>query len=208
MAKDDRQRPSIPLATVIAIGVFLLLSFGFISKQQNTNGGISTPSDDPSTAKPLKASVVLAGDSGVKGKLELVQDGHWNPVHITGKITGLTPNALRGFHIHALGDLSDGCTSTGSHFNPFGKTHGAPDDKERHLGDLGNIQSDNHGVADVDISDDVISLYGVYSIIGRSFVVHTGTDDLGRGGHDDSKTTGHAGGRAACGVIGLAQEDA
>ena len=29
-----------------------------------------------------------------------------------------------------------------------------------------------------------------------------GTDDLGKGGFEDSKTTGHAGGRAACGVIG------
>ncbi|KAG8980412.1 Superoxide dismutase [Cu-Zn] [Tulasnella sp. 425] len=48
--------------------------------------------------------------------------------------------------------------STGTHFNPFGKTHGAPDDKERHVGDLGNIQSDKDGVADVDITDHVISL--------------------------------------------------
>ena len=30
-----------------------------------------------------------------------------------------------------------------------------------------------------------------------------GEDDLGRGGHETSKTTGNAGGRAACGVIGL-----
>ena len=28
-------------------------------------------------------------------------------------------------------------------------------------------------------------------------------DDLGRGGHEDSKTTGHAGARLACGTIGL-----
>lgn len=183
----------------------MLLSFAFISKQKT--GGISAP-DDSSIGKPLKASVVLKGDSGVIGKLKIVQDGHWNPVHITGRITGLTPNALRGFHIHTLGDLSNGCLSTGTHFNPFGKTHGAPDDKERHVGDLGNVQSDKDGVADVDITDHIISLFGIYSILGRSFVVHTGTDDLGRGGHEDSKTTGHAGGRAACGVIGIAEDEA
>ena len=28
--------------------------------------------------------------------------------------------------------------------------------------------------------------------------VHVGEDDLGLGGHSDSKTTGHAGGRLAC----------
>ena len=31
--------------------------------------------------------------------------------------------------------------------------------------------------------------------------IHEGEDDLGRGGKSDSKTTGHAGGRAACCLI-------
>lgn len=34
------------------------------------------------------------------------------PTHITGKITGLSPG-LHGFHIHALGDTTNGCNSTG-----------------------------------------------------------------------------------------------
>lgn len=35
-------------------------------------------------------------------------------------------------------------------------------------------------------------------------MVHAGTDDLGKGGHEQSKATGNAGGRPACGVIGIA----
>ena len=31
-----------------------------------------------------------------------------------------------GFHIHASGDLSNGCQSTGPHYNPKGVNHGKP----------------------------------------------------------------------------------
>ena len=40
-------------------------------------------------------------------------------------------------------------------------------------------------------------------MIGRSIIIHEGVDDLGKGGFDDSKTTGHAGARLACGIIGV-----
>ncbi len=37
----------------------------------------------------------------------------------------------------------------------------------------------------------------------RSVVVHADADDGGKGGHATSLTTGNAGGRVSCGVIGL-----
>lgn len=126
------------------------------------------------------------------------------PTTITWKITGNDPNAKRGFHIHQFGDNTNGCTSAGPHFNPFSKNHGGPQDDERHVGDLGNITTDCKGVATGTMQDTLVKLIGEHSVIGRSVVVHAGIDDLGKGGNPESLKTGNAGGRAACGVIGLA----
>jgi len=99
--------------------------------------------------------------------------------------------------------------SAGPHYNPHGKQHGAQEDENRHVGDLGNVtvnsSDDGKNTTDFTIEDHLVSLVGPHSVIGRSFIVHADPDDLGLGGHADSKTTGNAGARTACGVIGLAQ---
>jgi len=61
--------------------------------------------------------------------------------------------------------------SSGPHFNPFGKTHGAPDDDVRHVGDLGNIEAPGSSVTEVNFHDSIISLTGPLNIIGRTLVV-------------------------------------
>lgn len=118
------------------------------------------------------------------------------------EMKGLKPGK-HGFHIHEFGDLSNGCISSGSHYNPFKKQHGGPDDKNRHMGDLGNITADKDGNVNQIIIDDQISLIGKYSIVGRTIVVHADIDDLGKGNSPLSLTTGNSGDRIACGVIGI-----
>ncbi|XP_015791617.1 superoxide dismutase [Cu-Zn] [Tetranychus urticae] len=149
----------------------------------------------------VKAVCVLKGDAAVTGVVHLEQEGD-GPTKIKGEITGLKPGQ-HGFHIHEFGDNTNGCISAGAHFNPHKKEHGAPTDTIRHIGDLGNVEADASGKAAFDLSDSLVSLTGPLSVIGRSIVVHVDQDDLGRGGHELSKTTGNAGGRLACGVIGL-----
>ncbi|XP_027771641.1 superoxide dismutase [Cu-Zn] 2-like isoform X4 [Solanum pennellii] len=124
----------------------------------------------------LKAVAVISGNDSVKGSLQFIQQSN-GVTHVRGRIIGLAPG-LHAFHIHALGDTTNGCNSTGPHFNPLKKDHGAPTDEVRHAGDLGNIVA---GPNEISISDMQIPLSGVHSILGRAVVVHADPDDLGRG---------------------------
>ncbi|KAK6926709.1 Superoxide dismutase, copper/zinc binding domain [Dillenia turbinata] len=143
-----------------------------------------------------KAVAVLTGTSSVEGVVTLTQEDD-GPTTVNVKVTGLTPGP-HGFHLHEYGDTTNGCISTGAHFNPNGMTHGAPEDEIRHAGDLGNIVVNADGIAEATIIDKQIPLSGPNSIVGRAFVVHELEDDLGKGGHELSLTTGNAGGRLAC----------
>ncbi|XP_068898316.1 superoxide dismutase [Cu-Zn]-like isoform X1 [Tenebrio molitor] len=149
-----------------------------------------------------QAVVVLKTDT-IDGRVTFTKTDEG--VKVEGTINGL-PAGKHGFHIHEKGDLGDGCVAAGGHFNPTKKQHGAPQDDERHVGDLGNIVSEDKKATNVNIVDKLISLGGDNCIIGRALVIHAGEDDLGKGGKDDSKTTGHAGARLACGVVGIVNE--
>ncbi|GFS12473.1 superoxide dismutase [Cu-Zn] [Elysia marginata] len=115
--------------------------------------------------------------SDVKGVVSFYQECEDDDIVITVKIEGLAPlaadssNLKHGFHIHEWGDITSGCISTGGHYNPLGEDHGAPKDKERHVGDFGNLKQTKDGRIDTKFRDPVASMYGQYSIIGRAIVV-------------------------------------
>ncbi|XP_010542576.1 PREDICTED: LOW QUALITY PROTEIN: superoxide dismutase [Cu-Zn], chloroplastic [Tarenaya hassleriana] len=160
-------------------------------------------------AATKKAVAVLKGNSEVEGVVSLTQEDD-GPTTVNVRITGLTPGP-HGFHLHEYGDTTNGCISTGAHFNPNNMTHGAPEDEIRHAGDLGNIIANADGVAEATIVDIQIPLTGPNSVVGRVEAAYSILnsdnceleDDLGKGGHELSLTTGNAGGRLACGVVGL-----
>ena len=57
--------------------------------------------------------------------------------------------------------------------NPHGKDHGAPEDEERHVGDLGNYKTDAQGNATGKVTDKLIKLIGSESVIGVSYLTVT-----------------------------------
>ena len=141
----------------------------------------------------------------IKGTVEFEEKG--TKVVIKGNLKSTKyKNSSHGFHIHEAGDLSDKCMGACAHFNPYGKRHGGPTSKERHVGDLGNIRFDARGVAKFRMEDNLVKLRGTKAnVIGRSVVIHEDPDDLGMGTHTDSLTTGHAGKRITCAVIGYSK---
>jgi Cu-Zn family superoxide dismutase len=154
---------------------------------------------------PIKAIAVF-DTKKIKGLVYFTEDLKNDTVIIDIHIEGLKKNGLHGFHVHQCGDMSDKCESMCAHFNPFGKKHGCPGAKERHVGDLGNLKTNLQGIAQYQQIDDMIKLRGTKAnIIGRGLIIHADEDDCGLGGQEDSLTTGHAGKRIACAVIGYAK---
>jgi Cu-Zn family superoxide dismutase len=140
----------------------------------------------------------------VKGYVIFTEED--NKIRIDLNLTGLKSHFEHGFHVHEAGDLTDSCTSMCSHFNPYGKTHGCPGMKNRHVGDLGNIHTNSKGEAKYTFYDDVIKLRGSKcNIIGRGLVIHADSDDCGQGENADSLKTGNSGKRIACAVIGYSK---
>ena len=152
-----------------------------------------------SASDATKAIAVLHSTAGsnVTGTVTFTKAG--DEVKVVADITGLKPGK-HGFHIHEFGDCSaPDATSAGGHFNPSHHQHGAPDATDRHAGDLGNIEADASGKAHLEWSDKMMKLSGDDSIVGHAVIVHEKADDL------KTQPTGDAGGRLACGVIGVAK---
>lgn len=153
--------------------------------------------------RSVQALVLLQGEgeSPVKGELHFVQrHPPAGPVIIRGNITGL-PTGKHGMHIHQAGDMRNGCEKLGEHYNPYLLHHGGPRDPERHVGDLGNVEANDDGIADVSLVDHLMNLNGPRGVVGRALVITEKEDDYGRGGTADSVNTGSAGKPIACGII-------
>src|SRR5256886_1909643 len=152
------------------------------------------------SADPLQAIAVLHPTSGNKVAGTVMFTEEADGVRIHAEIKGLTPGK-HGFHVHEFGDCSAAdLSSAGAHFNPTNKPHAGPDDMQRHVGDMGNIEADASGAAKLDYVDHNISLVREQSsVIGRSVVVHAKADDL------KTQPAGDSGARIACGVIGIAK---
>ena len=156
-------------------------------------------------AKKTHIAVAVFDTSSVKGECIIRPTSRGVVIDV---VFSSLPNGPHGFHIHTAGDLrGEGCKGACAHYQKGPPTtHGGPPsekDRPRHTGDLGNIQMPAKGEF-----HELYHLRGVHiqDLWGRSIIVHADSDDLGLGGHDDSKITGHSGSRIACAIIGRGTE--
>ena len=125
-------------------------------------------------------------------------------VTMEATISNLEPGE-HAIHIHEKSDCSssDG-KSAGGHWNPTLESHGEWGDSTGfHRGDIGNFNVDENGNGTVSFSTDLWCLDCDdlnKNIIGKSIIIHQGSDDL------ISQPSGAAGSRIACG--GIIEENA
>jgi len=154
--------------------------------------------------KRYTKAIAVFRDGPVEGEV-VIHDLPGNRISIQATLSKLPPGK-HGFHIHTAGDLrGEGCKGLCAHYHtgPSNTSHGDEPTKgsrrQRHTGDLGNIELPSSGQFQKTY---ILSNTSVRDLWGRSIIVHADEDDLGLGDFDDSKITGHSGARIACAILG------
>ena len=196
-----------PIHTLFLAPAILALAACGPSTEPTTDADVTTPPVAPVTPSEVAgtaameapiASAMLEPTEGNETRGELRFEAANGHVRVTGQVTGLTPGAEHGFHVHETGDCSaPDATSAGGHFNPGDSAHGRAGQGEHHVGDSDNLVANDEGVAEVDreLHGATIGDGAASDIVGKGVIVHADADDY------VTQPTGNAGDRLACGVI-------
>ena len=160
----------------------------------------NTESADTSRAEATdKIIVLLDSKSGSTAKGNVVFRQRSNTVSMTAVFSGLEEGE-HAVHLHEKSDCSsDDGSSAGGHWNPTAQPHGEwGDEAGYHKGDIGNFTVNANGTGIITFVTDEWCIGcsdDAKDIIGKSVIVHQGTDDF------KSQPSGAAGSRVSCGGI-------
>ena len=143
------------------LGIFVVLCVGLVALL------VAQSRSRQESGAPLFAMTAVVG-AGTSGTIRFYQ--HSVGVLVDGTITGLAPHSRHGLSIQKY-------SGGNGAFNPFHARHSCPEDGTRRVGDLGNVEADDNGVAHYHRLDRLISLRGTQSIAGRMLVLHANADD-------------------------------
>ena len=130
--------------------------------------------------QPLEA-VSVFNDQGVSGSIRFYQPSPYDPTRVTVTLRGLQRMA-NGYHVHEypVGPTDLGapnkCSAafTGGHWNPTGVTTPGRTSDQFEIGDLSGKFGGLSGLDEIlaEYSDPNVPLFGPFSVIGRSIVIH------------------------------------
>lgn len=191
------------IAIGLAFGLSSSLSLAQTKPAAPAGGAIEANRAAAPAAKALKdgaqfGEAKLEAKSGSKAAGTVTFTKEKDGIRVTANVTGVSVGK-HGFHIHERGDCSaPDASSAGGHFNPGGAGHGDPKSKDRHAGDMGNIDINKDGKGSLTLKVSDPKAFSAWSEIGgKAVILHEKADDL------KTQPTGDAGGRIACGVIEL-----
>ena len=125
------------LTKTIFSAIGLSLSINIYSTAKST----SLPSD-----RHAISIINPCNESNTRGIVSFSQESLNSPTKIVVNLTGLKPNGFHALYISDIYDPNPNDSNEIEHFNPLGKKHGGVLDEERHVGDLGNIKTDERGL--------------------------------------------------------------
>ena len=181
------------------ISRFMLLSFSlglFTACGSSEVGPGGTGGTLGESHAPVSAAAVFESKPGAltAGTMRFIQTEEG--VLVAAVLSGLPPGK-HGIHLHENGVCTGpDFASAGGHFNPTNQPHACPPDKNRHLGDLGNIEVDAEGNGRFELRTDLLTLHtGPGLVVGKAVVIHDMADDC------TTQPTGGSGMRLACAVV-------
>lgn len=168
------------------------------NKQEKTADEHSDSKEENHSATKTAVAVMESkSGSSLTGKVTFTEKN--GEVTMEALIKGL-PEGKHAIHIHEKGDCSskDG-KSAGGHWNPTNQPHGKWGSPEGyHKGDIGNFTTKPDGVGAIALTTNEWCIGcddKTKNIVGKSIIVHDGTDDF------TSQPSGDAGTRVGCGAI-------
>lgn len=183
----------------------------------NTTGtdgsnGAGAGATDAEEAEGLPASLNDADGTEI-GTVEFVdRDGS---VEVVASLTGLDPG-FYGFHLHGIGVCEtdsaapDDPENTGDFMSAGGHLGSDDADHPQHAGDMPQLLVMESGEATMSFETDRFSIADLEDDDGAAVMIHSDPDNYANiperyateGPDEDSTSTGDAGSRLACGVVG------
>jgi Cu-Zn family superoxide dismutase len=181
----------------------LALTLAACGGDDDDDGGTAAQTTVTTAAAPAVAAEMIAADGSPAGRVTFTEAG--GRLTVEARLTNLPPG-FHGFHIHATGKCERGTpafTSAGGHMVTGEQAH------PTHAGDQPVVLVMSDRSADIRFTTDRYRLSDLQTAEGRAVIVHALPDNYAnvptryvRQPDATTLSTGDAGDRIACGVVG------